>query len=80
MVPKTSNLQALTECLFVGRGMIFVDWCHNLCIDNLLPGACYQRRKGSLDLLHVIYDSLIYCPDNRQRKGYTPGKIKGVRL
>ena len=28
----------------------------------------------------MIYDSLIYCPDNRQRKGYTPGKIKGVRL
>ena len=54
------------------RSISFVDWLHNLCIDNLLPGACYQRRKGSLDLLRVIYDTLIYRPDSRQRKGYTP--------
>ncbi|KAL4237396.1 hypothetical protein ACF0H5_002114 [Mactra antiquata] len=50
----------------------FVDWLHNLCISYLLPGASYQKRKGSLDLLHVLYESLIYCPDSKQRKGFVP--------
>ena len=62
----------LSKCLFTERSIHFVEWLHKLCVDNLLPGACYQRRKGSLDLLRVIYDTLIYCPDSRQRKGFTP--------
>ncbi|XP_053378455.1 thyroid adenoma-associated protein homolog [Mercenaria mercenaria] len=50
----------------------FVDWLHRLCIEFLLPGASYQRRKGSLDLLHVLYESLIYSANSKQRKGYVP--------
>ncbi|XP_060555360.1 tRNA (32-2'-O)-methyltransferase regulator THADA-like [Ruditapes philippinarum] len=50
----------------------FVDWLHQLCIQFLLPGASYQRRKGSLDLLHVIYESLIYSEGSKQRKGFVP--------
>lgn len=50
----------------------FVEWLHELCIECLLPGACYQRRKCSLDILQVIYESLIYSPDEKQRKGFVP--------
>ncbi|KAK3600906.1 hypothetical protein CHS0354_013283 [Potamilus streckersoni] len=50
----------------------FVDCLHELCISNLIPGSCYQRRKTSLDLLHVTYETLLYSPDSRCKKGYVP--------
>ncbi|KAL5009311.1 hypothetical protein ScPMuIL_014892 [Solemya velum] len=50
----------------------FLDWFHKLLIENLLPGASYQRRKASLDLLSVLYDTLIYRPDVRHRKDFPP--------
>ncbi|KAL3874710.1 hypothetical protein ACJMK2_037685 [Sinanodonta woodiana] len=59
----------------------FVDCLHELCISNLIPGSCYQRRKTILDLLHVTYETLLYSPDSRCKKGYVPeGALKLVEF
>ncbi|XP_060068955.1 thyroid adenoma-associated protein homolog isoform X2 [Ylistrum balloti] len=56
----------------IGPSLTFVEWLHQLLVDNLMPGACYQRRKTCLDLLTIVYDTLVYQTDSRQRKSFTP--------
>lgn len=34
----------------------FVDWLHQLCIENLVPGSNFQRRKMCLDVLSTLYE------------------------
>ncbi|XP_041350802.1 thyroid adenoma-associated protein homolog [Gigantopelta aegis] len=54
----------------VDLSLDLVQWLHNLLIENTVPGVNYQRRKACLDLLLVIYESLIYCPTDRRKKGH----------
>ncbi|XP_052768692.1 thyroid adenoma-associated protein homolog isoform X2 [Mya arenaria] len=54
------------------RSLDFVSWLHGLCIGNLFAGASYQRRKCSLDLLHVLYGNLVHSPNTGHRKGFVP--------
>ena len=59
----------------VERTLEFLDWFWRLCIDNLHPGASYQRLKTSLDWIAAILDTLTYQPGKHQKKGYTPQKV-----
>ncbi|KAJ8308353.1 hypothetical protein KUTeg_013227 [Tegillarca granosa] len=52
--------------------VVFIDWLQDLCFNNLVPGACYQRRKASLDIIQIIFDTLVYTEDTKQRKSFTP--------
>ncbi|XP_046351376.2 thyroid adenoma-associated protein homolog [Haliotis rufescens] len=44
------------------RSLGFLDWLHGTLMDSLLPGASFQRRKTCLEILNVIYDTLVYVP------------------
>uniref|UniRef100_K1PGZ0 Thyroid adenoma-associated protein n=1 Tax=Magallana gigas TaxID=29159 RepID=K1PGZ0_MAGGI len=54
----------------------FVEWLHTLCIDNLVPGACYQRRKICLEILSILYETFQYNEKAKQRKSFTPESTK----
>ncbi|XP_033735737.1 thyroid adenoma-associated protein homolog isoform X2 [Pecten maximus] len=56
----------------ISLGLTFVEWLQSLCVDSLMSGACYQRRKTCLDLLTILYDTLVYQTDSKQRKSFTP--------
>ena len=59
----------------VVRTLEFLDWFWRLCIDNLHPGASYQRLKTSLDWITIILETLTYQPGKHQKKGNTPQKV-----
>lgn len=59
---------------FLDVSLHFVEWLHALCIDNLVPGACYQRRKICLEILAILYETFQYNEKAKQRKSFTPGK------
>ncbi|XP_046561929.1 thyroid adenoma-associated protein homolog [Haliotis rubra] len=44
------------------RSLEFLDWLHGTLIGSLLPGASFQRRKTCLEILNIIYDTLVYVP------------------
>ncbi|XP_067681853.1 tRNA (32-2'-O)-methyltransferase regulator THADA-like [Haliotis asinina] len=44
------------------RSLEFLDWLHGTLIDGLLPGTSFQRRKTCLEILSVIYNTLLYVP------------------
>lgn len=52
----------------------FVDWLYKVLMFNLVPGACYQRRQTSLDLLVVMLETLVYQRETTARKGRAQGK------
>ncbi|XP_062621565.1 tRNA (32-2'-O)-methyltransferase regulator THADA-like [Saccostrea cucullata] len=54
----------------------FVEWLHTLCIDNLVPGSCYQRRKTCLEILSILYETFQYNEQAKQRKSFTPESTK----
>lgn len=58
---------------FLDVSLQFVEWLHTLCIDNLVPGACYQRRKICLEILGIMYETFQYNEKAKQRKSFTPG-------
>ncbi|XP_071494051.1 tRNA (32-2'-O)-methyltransferase regulator THADA-like [Diadema antillarum] len=37
--------------------MDMVDWLLEECFGSLFPGACYQRKRASLDLLQLVYEN-----------------------
>lgn len=69
---RDSCLAELKAKKNISLGLAFVEWLQELCIDNLMSGACYQRRKTCLDLLTIVYDTLVYQTDSKQRKSFTP--------
>lgn len=53
----------------------FVDWLHRLCIENLVPGSNFQRRKMCLDVLNTLYE--IFTPvDSAPKKRSSLGCVK----
>lgn len=57
------------------RSVLFVSWLHGVCIDCLVPGASYQRRKAGLDILHVLYETLLYTDNPHHTISRGPGNI-----
>lgn len=51
----------------------FIEWLHSVCMNNLVPGACYQRRKTCLEVLAILYETFQYNEKAKQRKSFTPG-------
>ena len=68
--PKTKSDEKLVD-----QTLGFLDWFWRLCIDNLHPGASYQRLKTSLDWIAVILDTLTHQPGKNQKKGNTPQNV-----
>uniref|UniRef100_T1IPS1 Uncharacterized protein n=1 Tax=Strigamia maritima TaxID=126957 RepID=T1IPS1_STRMM len=50
----------------------FIEHVFWLMIQNLNPGARYQRRQTCLDLLSILLDTFIAVPDVNKRKGGVP--------
>ncbi|KFM77892.1 hypothetical protein X975_09676, partial [Stegodyphus mimosarum] len=46
----------------------FVEWLAQIAIKNTFPGACYQRRRLSLQILGILYDVFIVSPLGIKRK------------
>ena len=54
----------------------FIDWLWKLCLDNLYPGACFQRLKMCLDLALNLLDATIHSPSEiHKKKGKVPGEF-----
>ena len=59
-----------------GQSVEFVEWLHTLLVSSLGVGASFQRRRCALDLLAVLYNSLLYRPHHlttSARKGKAQG-------
>nr|XP_022333463.1 thyroid adenoma-associated protein homolog [Crassostrea virginica]XP_022333464.1 thyroid adenoma-associated protein homolog [Crassostrea virginica] len=54
----------------------FIEWLHSVCMNNLVPGACYQRRKTCLEVLAILYETFQYNEKAKQRKSFTPESTK----
>ncbi|XP_021346586.1 uncharacterized protein LOC110445988 isoform X1 [Mizuhopecten yessoensis] len=66
-----AKLKAGNDTL-LDSSLAFVEWLQCLCINSLMTGACYQRRKTCLDLLTILYDTMVYQTNSKQRKSFTP--------
>jgi len=51
----------------------FVDWLWQLCIQNIHPGANFQRLDTCFRLIQVVLGSFELRPHQNQRKGGIPG-------
>ncbi|XP_013394296.1 thyroid adenoma-associated protein homolog [Lingula anatina] len=55
----------------------FVDWVVVLCVSSLFPASCYQRRVTALQLIRVVFETLVSGATSNRRKGLIPeGTVK----
>ncbi|KAG8192294.1 hypothetical protein JTE90_002118 [Oedothorax gibbosus] len=54
----------------------FIDWLAHTAVKNTFPGACFQRRRISLNTLNIIFDVFITTPRGNKRKE-KPSKFVG---
>ncbi|BFZ12162.1 hypothetical protein BsWGS_15202 [Bradybaena similaris] len=65
----TAVRNSRTHESFLATSIQFVEWLHQLLMDSLLPGSCYQRQQTSLAVLRALLETLVYQPNNTSRKG-----------
>ena len=72
---KDTKAKEEVKVTVVDKTLLFLDWFWRLCIDNLHPGASYQRLKTCLDWISVFLDTMTFQPGKHQKKGNTPQNV-----
>ncbi|KAL8610956.1 hypothetical protein ACOMHN_042572 [Nucella lapillus] len=58
---------------FVDCSLQFMDWLYRLVMSNLVPGACFQRRRTCLDIILAWLETVIFVETDGSKKGKAQG-------
>lgn len=67
MKAETKALQAKLQA-----AMELMDWLLEQSFSSLFPGACYQRKRASLDLLRLMYENLTGGKETNPKNASSP--------
>ena len=73
--PVTKSLQSKLQ-----GAMELLDWLLLECFASLFPGACYQRKRASLDLLRLIYENCTVGKETAGNHGNSNASMQGESL
>ncbi|XP_022090994.1 thyroid adenoma-associated protein homolog [Acanthaster planci] len=63
---ESAQLSLLKERLL--QAVDCLDWLIEMCFGSLFPGACYQRKRAALDILAVVFESLLSADKQQNTK------------
>ncbi|XP_012935226.1 thyroid adenoma-associated protein homolog [Aplysia californica] len=66
---KSKKEKGGTQEPFLERGLSWLDWLYSLLVSSLAPGASYQRRQTTLDLLSAVMETLVFQEQVVSKKG-----------
>ena len=46
-----------------------MDWLYKLVMVNMVPGACFQRRRACLDIVQALLETIIFLEEDSSKKG-----------
>ncbi|XP_076464925.1 tRNA (32-2'-O)-methyltransferase regulator THADA-like [Babylonia areolata] len=61
------------QATFVDDCVRFMDWLYRLVMNNVVPGACFQRRRTCLDIVQAWFETVIFVEADGSKKGKAQG-------
>ncbi|KAK7104750.1 tRNA (32-2'-O)-methyltransferase regulator THADA-like [Littorina saxatilis] len=65
----STALKKKTRAQFVDPSLQFIEWLYNLMVKNVVPGACFQRRRTCLDIIQGWLENIIFVETDGAKKG-----------